>query len=87
MGEWATPCIIMMIFYFWESKYKYKILLNEFNKVCQFIGVPIPHEKTEGPVNKLTCLGLEIDTVHQAVGIPVSQLNELKDKLNNAMSR
>jgi len=62
-------------------------LLNEFHKICGFLGVPIAHEKTEGPVTKLVFLGLEINTIEETVTIPEAKLNEMKQKINRSLSR
>jgi hypothetical protein len=62
-------------------------LLNNFQKICDFIGVPIAQEKTEGPVTKLTFLGLEIDTIEQRVRIPENKISQLREKIRAALSR
>ena len=62
-------------------------LLKEFHKMCDFIGVPIAHEKTEGPVTKLIFLGLEIDSIAETLKIPQAKLEELREKIFKALSR
>jgi hypothetical protein len=37
--------------------------MNQFNGVCESLGVPIANEKTEGPTTILEYLGLTIDMV------------------------
>ena len=39
--------------------------LTTFLEVCQHLGVPVAHDKVEGPSTTMTFLGLEIDTIHQ----------------------
>ena len=62
-------------------------LLTEFHRMCDFIGVPIAHGKTEGPVTKLIFLGLEIDTVKETVSIPLEKLREMRQKICMALYR
>ena len=38
-------------------------VLRVFSSLCNQLGVPIAKEKTEGPVQTITYLGLEIDAV------------------------
>ena len=57
------------------------ILLETFHKACQQLQVPIAHEKTEGPVNKLVFLGLQIDTNEETVTIPKDKVEEIIQKL------
>ena len=42
-----------------------KALLEVFHETCQHLGVPIAHEKTEGPVTEIVFLGLQINTQKQ----------------------
>ena len=63
-----------------------KALLEIFHEICQHLGVPIAHEKTEGPVTKLVFLGLQIDTVEQTVTIPMDKLVEIVDKIKCMLS-
>ena len=37
--------------------------LNLFLKLCDFVGVPITHEKTLGPAQVLSFASIELDTI------------------------
>lgn len=56
-------------------------LLAEFKKLCNDLGVSLAEEKTEGPSTWLTFLGIKLDTVVQASGIPESKLNDLRERV------
>jgi hypothetical protein len=56
-------------------------LLEVFHKTSQHLGVPIAHEKTEGPVTEIVFLGLKIDTKNQTVTIPAEKLEEMMQKI------
>ena len=49
-----------------------------FTTLCQNLGIPLAHDKTEGPVCKLVFLGLELDSVSQIVKIPEDKVVALK---------
>ena len=46
--------------------------------LCKFLGVPMSEAKTEGPVTRLTFLGIELDTVAMAARLDDSRLAELR---------
>ena len=60
--------------------------MQQFLKVCLELGVPIAHEKTEGPVQIITYLGLEIDTVRGQVCIPREKLEKARVAIDKALS-
>jgi hypothetical protein len=62
-------------------------LLQTFHKVCQHLGVPIAHEKTEGPVTEIVFLGLKIDTKKQTVTIPLEKLEEIVLKIKIVLKK
>ena len=62
-------------------------LMDTFDKVCNVLGVPIAHEKTEGPCTKLHYLGLLIDTEKMLIQIPEDKVLDLKSKIDYALSR
>ena len=62
-------------------------LLSDFHTVCSILGVPIANEKTEGPVKKLVFLGLLLDSEKQTVEVPRDKLQELREKINKALSQ
>ena len=61
--------------------------LTTFLEVCQHLGVPVAHDKVEGPSTTMTFLGLEIDTIHQQLRLPLDKLAELKSELNQWAER
>ena len=64
-----------------------KNLMNSFDRVCCRLGVPIAHEKTEGPTTKLSYLGLLIDTEKMLIQIPEDKVLELKSKIKWVLGR
>lgn len=62
-------------------------LMNSFDQVCHELGVPISHEKTEGPATSITFLGLGIDTVSQTIYVPQDKVQALRDLLSDTISR
>jgi hypothetical protein len=57
--------------------------MNQFNGVCESLGVPIANEKTEGPTTILEYLGLTIDMV---VKIPADKVKELLNQIKTVAS-
>ena len=53
-------------------------LMDIFVNVCERMGVPIAHEKTEGPKTIIEYLGLTIDTDIFLNKIPIDKIVELK---------
>ena len=58
-----------------------------FAAVCERFGVPIAHEKTEGPITTLSYLGLEIDTASRQIRVPRDNIEGLVAKLHEALNR
>ncbi|GAV00946.1 hypothetical protein RvY_11728 [Ramazzottius varieornatus] len=56
-------------------------VLNLFRYFCNYLGVLIAEEKTDGPTTKLTFLGIELDTVKQTIAVPEGKVKELMDEL------
>ena len=52
-----------------------------------FTGCSIGGQKEEGPVTKLICLGLGIDTEEYKIYIPEERICKLKLQLNHALTR
>ena len=52
-----------------------------------FTGCSIDGRKEEGPVTKLICLGLGIDTEEYKIYIPEERICKLKLQLNHALTR
>ena len=57
-----------------------------FAKACDELGVPIAHEKTEGPSQVITYLGLEIDTQRKQVRVPQDKLISSTQSIDNALA-
>lgn len=61
-------------------------LLATFQANSKELGVPLAQEKTEEPINKLTFLGIELDTVAQCSRLPPDKLDTLRALLERALS-
>ena len=44
--------------------------LDSFMKLCEDINIPMAPEKTQGPAQVLTFLGIELDTVRMQAKLP-----------------
>ena len=55
--------------------------LNTFIGICNELGVPLAAEKTEGPVTKLSFLGIELDTVQSVARLPKEKLDKCHDMI------
>lgn len=62
-------------------------LLEQFMQLTSELGVPLAHEKTEGPVTKLTFLGIEIDTVREVCCLPQDKLDKLRSLIGSALGK
>lgn len=49
--------------------------------LCKMLGIPMAEDKTEGPVHKLTFLGIELDTLEMCARLPSTKLQELQTTL------
>ena len=47
----------------------------------EFLGVPLATDKLEGPVQKITYLGIEIDSRDMTIRLPQDKLDKLKTML------
>ena len=52
--------------------------LDSLISTCGELGVPLARHKQEGPCTQLTFLGIEMDTVHGCLRLPVEKLDRLK---------
>lgn len=65
-------------FFVGESNTKqYQNLMDILVNVCERMGVPLAHEKTEGPKTIIEYLGLTIDTEQMLIKIPIDKIVEL----------
>ena len=61
--------------------------MEVFANVCERKGVPIEHEKTEGPITIIEYLGLTTDNGKMLIKIPIDKIVELKLKLLFALNK
>lgn len=61
-------------------------LLRVFTRACGSLGVPLAQEKTEGPVQSITYLGLEIDALHAQVKVPADKVRAMIAKITAVLS-
>ena len=57
-----------------ESESKCKSDLSKFLSLCDYLGVPIAHEKNEGPVTTLQFAGITLDTINMEECLPEVKL-------------
>lgn len=58
-----------------------KKIMDSFDHVCNRLGIPVAHEKSEGPSSQLHYLGLLIDSEKMVIKIPEDKVLELKSKI------
>lgn len=56
-------------------------LMHIFSSVCKNLGVPIATDKTDGPNNYITYLGLGINSIYQTLFIPHDKVTSLTEQL------
>ena len=61
--------------------------MASFAAICERFGVPVAHEKTEGPVTAITYLGLEIDAVSRQIRVPNEKIADLIEKRTEALNQ
>ena len=62
-------------------------LLDNFQQVCAELGVPLADEKTMGPAQVLTFLGLEIDSVKGQIRVPHEKINAMLKQIREVLSK
>ena len=62
-------------------------IMSIFQDKMAILGVPTATDKTEGPKTKISFLGLEIDSEEMVVRIPVSKLQEIKQKVHEILAK
>ena len=55
-----------------------QIILDTFRDVCKTWGVPLAEDKTVEPVQILTFLGIEFDTLNMELRLPSEKISEIK---------
>ena len=61
--------------------------IHTFLQVCEDIKFPVSMEKTFWGTNKLTFLGLLIDTVNQLICVPTEKLKKASDLIHNVLEK
>ena len=59
-----------------KSKSSCRRALFTFQEVSKYIGIPLAPHKTLGPVNQLTFLGIELDTIQMEARLPIDKLTK-----------
>ena len=62
-------------------------LLSCFQSLCAALGVPLAEEKTVGPAQQLSFLGLEIKTLTQTVCVPADKVRATSERIEQALSK
>ncbi len=63
------------------------LLLELFSSICKQLGVPLAEEKTEGPVQTITYLGLEINTITMQVRVPRGKVKATCELIHRALAK
>ena len=75
-------------FFFYHAQFNQCFrILDTFRATCQEINFPISEEKTEGPTQQITFLGLTINTVDMTVNIPLNKIEEAISKIDSILLR
>jgi hypothetical protein len=59
--------------------------LNQLVNVCSDLGVPLAHDKFEGPATSICFLGLELDSLSLEVRVPPEKVHKSIELLNSLM--
>ena len=59
--------------------------LDTFIKICEDIGVPLAPEKTEGPSQVLTFLGIQLDTKTMCASLPEDKVEKFSNMIHEFM--
>ena len=59
-----------------------KSVMTGFQNMCSDLNVPLAREKTEGPTQCITFLGIEIDSINSCCRLPTRKLNDLHKLLD-----
>ena len=70
-----------------ESESKCSSDLSKFLSLCDYLGVPIAHEKTEGPGTTLQFAGIALDTINMEVRLPEVKLQKCRELLTDFHKR
>ena len=61
--------------------------LNTFKEVCSQLGIPLAEEKLEGPSQRLTFLGIVLDTQQMEAWLPEDKLSRIQTQLSTWLGR
>ena len=70
-----------------ESESKCRSDLSKFLSLCDYLGVPIAHEKTEGPGTTLQFAGITLDTINMEARLPEVKLQKCRELLTDFHKR
>lgn len=62
-------------------------LMNDFDRLCSELGVPVAEDKTEGPTHNLIFLGLEIDTIEMVIRVPRVKVEEVVQSIRSVLPK
>jgi hypothetical protein len=57
-------------------------MLDTFQALCRQLGIPLAAEKTEGPTQTITFLGIELDTKQQLARLPLDKIQKCLDTID-----
>ena len=93
---WAmvTVCGIMFLLHYLDdfficapNRHECASYMDIFLNTCHDVGIPVAHDKTEGPTQVITYLGIEIDALNQVIRLPQDKLTALGTLLDSWVSR
>ena len=61
--------------------------LDSFMKLCEDINIPLAPEKTQGPAQVLTFLGIELDTVRMQAKLPQDKLSKCRENIQQLLPK
>ena len=60
--------------------------MAKLQEICSFIGAPLSPDKTQGPLQIITYLGLKLNFLKQVVQIPLDKINKALHQINSILS-
>ena len=61
--------------------------LHKFMELCKILGVPLAPDKTVGPTQVLTFLGIELDTVKKEARLPRDKLTKCREQIEQILGK
>ena len=62
-------------------------MLNTFHLLCNDIGIPINHNKTEGPTTCLSFLGIQLDSANNQATLPLEKVNRYNSLMQELLHK